>query len=246
MLTLMSDRFAPITSMIGFLRCPFDEAVDGLRAWRQHLHRRVSVSSLLDGLPTLLRALEPLTGRVRPRELLVATAGDWVAYFDCGVRGADPVSAIGYLSRALGCQGLAVTSVPHTAGTGLEVPGRYGAVQFELFGPLATDFLNYVRTVSVAYDGSGWRFDAAGTVQDFEQVDRYAARRVRDRFTSQMLAEYCAALGVRALEENFYNHRGALVESAVSISSDAKVLSLEEAQKWLGIVPGAAEKVSDG
>jgi hypothetical protein len=34
MITLMSERFAPITSHIGFLRLPFDAAVESLRAWR--------------------------------------------------------------------------------------------------------------------------------------------------------------------------------------------------------------------
>src|SRR5215471_1575801 len=29
-------------------------------------------------------------------------------------------------------------------------------VQFEMFGPLRTEFLNYVRTVSSTFDGSRW------------------------------------------------------------------------------------------
>ena len=90
---------------------------------------------------------------------------------------------MGYLSRTLQCQGVVVVSVPHTVGTSLETPGRLGGVQFELHGPLQTDFLNYVRTISVTHDGSKWRFDANGTVQAYEQTERYTARKVRDGFT---------------------------------------------------------------
>jgi hypothetical protein len=41
-------------------------------------------------LPALLRRLEPLVTGTRPRELLVDTDSDWMAYFDCGYRGGDP------------------------------------------------------------------------------------------------------------------------------------------------------------
>jgi hypothetical protein len=34
MLTLLSERFAPVTSAIGFIQVPLDEASDALKAWR--------------------------------------------------------------------------------------------------------------------------------------------------------------------------------------------------------------------
>jgi len=37
-LTLLSDQFAPITSAIGFLEFPLEEAGKGLLAWREQLH----------------------------------------------------------------------------------------------------------------------------------------------------------------------------------------------------------------
>jgi hypothetical protein len=241
---LLSDRYAPITSSIGFLQLPLKETAKGLARWReQHLHAAVKVTEVRGALPELFRSLEPLTGGVRPRELLVATAGDWTAYFACGVQGGDPVSTVSHLAATVQCHGLAVTCVPHTLGTSLERHGRYGAVQFEMYGPLPTDFLNYVRTVSATHDGSRWRFDANGTVQPFEQTNAYTARRVRDRFTSAMLADYCAALGVRPFDESFYLERGLLVQSPVSVPPGGKVLTLAETQEWLGIVPGVADQV---
>jgi hypothetical protein len=73
------------------------------------------------------------------------SAGSWTAYFDNSLRGTDAVSAVGYLSRKLQCQGLAIRVKPHTIGVPGVRRGRAGAVQFELFGPLQTTFLNYVR-----------------------------------------------------------------------------------------------------
>jgi hypothetical protein len=243
MVTLMSDQFAPITSAIGFLRLPLARAADALEAWRRDLHGSVEARNVTGSLGELLSELEPLTSGVRPRNLLLATASqEWTAYFDCGLRGGDPVSTIGHLTYALQCHGIAIRAVPHTIGTQLERPGRYGSVQFELFGPLMTDFINYVRTISVAHDGTRWRFDAAGTVQDFERPEAYRARTVRDRFTSEMLAEYCLALGVRPFDVDFYGD-GILIESAVEIPPEGEALSLEQAQQAQGIRPGSAERL---
>jgi hypothetical protein len=202
MLTLLGERFAPITSSFGFLRLPLGEAAAGLARWRRRLHGNVDVTPLHGRLSELLPALEPLTGGVRPRELLVATAGEWTALFDCGVQGGDPVSSVGFLCQDLACQGMSVATVPHTLGTGLEPLGRYGGVQWQLYGPLR-NFLNYVRGVSVANDDGRWRFDAIGTVQPYERVEVYQARKVRDRFTTELMAAYCEELGVRLFDEYF-------------------------------------------
>lgn len=118
-----------------------------------------------------------------------------------------------------------------------------GAVQFELFGPLDTEFLNYVRTVSVVFDGSRWQFAATGTEQAFEEVEAYRARRVRDRFTSAMLERYCRALGLEVFDPGFYGLEAVFVESAVPMAPDGLVLTLQQAQDWLEIVPGMADSL---
>ena len=147
MRTLLSDRFAPITSAIGFLEIGLDQASDALLTWRCRLHGGAKATELREPLAEALGSLEPLTLGVRPRELLVATTSPWTAYFDCGANGGDPVSTIGYLCRVIGCRGVVAVSIPDTAGTKHERPGRYGAVQFELYGADMTEFLNYIRTV---------------------------------------------------------------------------------------------------
>jgi hypothetical protein len=244
LITLLSDRLAPVTSAIGFLQLPMSDAAKALAEWRRELHGSVRTEEVTGPLPALVSRLEPLTLAVRPRELVVATErDDWTAYFDNGLHGGDPVSVVGHLTRTVRVAGVVVRSVPHTVGTKYETPGRYGAVQFELFGPLPTDFLNYVRTVSVSHDGSRWRFDANGTVQDFEDAERYAARKIRDRFTSEQLAAYSAAMGLRPFDEDFYRPAGVLVESPVAVPPGAAVLPLAEVQRRLGIRPGVAADI---
>lgn len=244
MLTLLSERFAPITSSIGFLRLGLDEAVDALAGWRRSVvPGKVSAEEIEAGFPDCLCSLEPLTGGARPRELLVEASDGWTAYFDCLLQGTDAVSTIGYLAWTTGCQGVAIDVVPHTTGEAGVRPGRYGAVQFEMFGPLQTEFLNHVRTVSAAHDGSRWVFDATGTEQWFEETEAYRARRVRDRFNSEMLVRYCKALDLDVFIPAAYGPRAVLVRSNVKVPPDGMVLSLTEVQRWLGIVPGMADSL---
>lgn len=244
MRTLLNERFAPITSSIGYLRLGLDEAVGALAAWRRSLCDEVAVEEVTDGFPQALRSLEPLIGGVRPRELLVEASDGWTAYFDCSIRGTDAVSTVGYLAQEVGCQGLAIRTVPHTVGLPGVKNGRFGSVQFEMFGPLQTEFLNYVRSIEATFDGSRWVFGATGTEQWFEEADAYRARRIRDRFTSAMLERYCKALDLDVFDATAYGPRAVLIRSHVEIPPNALVMSLDQAQQWLEIMPGMADQLS--
>lgn len=232
---VLDDEFAPVTSSIGFLRAPIRDAAEALRRWRSDIHGAASVAWVDGGLEGNLHRLEPLTGGVRPRELLVATGNpEWSALFDCGVQGGDQTTTVGYLSRTMLTQGVVVVSIPDVpAGTGSTE--RFGARQFEMFGPLATDFLNYVRTLSLVRDGARWRFDANGTVQDFEDVEAYKRRRMTERLTPPMLSQYASALGLAPFDAGFYTGPSALVTNSASPPAGALVLGISEARRRLGI-----------
>lgn len=240
MRTLLSERFAPITSSIGFLELPLEEVAAGLEQWTRSLDKTVRVQRPSEGFPEVLHRLEPLTGGAVPRELLV-DAGRWTAYFDNSLRGTDASPVVGHLAEQLGCPGVVIDDQPHTVGLPGIRDGRYGSVQFELFGPLQTDWLNQVRAVAAAYDGDRWRFNAVGTVQPFEEVEAYGARRVRDRFTSEMLERYCKALGIEVFDPNFYGPEAVFFEVDVTVPKEGLVLSLADAQAWLEIIPGMAD-----
>ncbi len=244
MRTLLGEQYAPITSSPGFLQLGLEDAARALAIWRQSLTPGgVRTEEVSGGFPACLHRLEPLTGGARPRELLVETSGGWTAYFDCSLQGTDAVSAIGHLSQAAGCQGLAIRVHPHTAGLPGLRHGGYGSMQFALFGPLRTDFLNYVRTVNADFDGSRWVFGAHGTPQWFEETGTYQAPRVRDRFTSAMLERYCQALGLDVFNSHDYGPRAILVRSHAAVPPNGMVLSLADVQRWLEIIPGIADEL---
>lgn len=189
---------------------------------------------LQGGLRENIAVLEPLTSAVRPRELVVATKNpEWTAIFDCGLTGGDPVSSVGFLSRSLQLQGVVVVSIPDSSDDHHR-DRRPAARQFEMFAPIRTGFLNYVRTVSVVQDGAKWRFDANGTIQDFEDVEAYARRKVADRFTPSMLVDYADALGLRPFDDDFFPGPSALVTNPSTLPSGARALSLREARHWHG------------
>jgi len=236
--SLLGDAFAPVTSAMGFLRAPLEDVASTLAAWRRDIHGFAKSRSLAEGFRANVSALEPLTGGVRPRELVVATSNpEWTAVFDCGVQGGDPSTTVGFLARTMRIQGVVVVSIPDVP-AGPEQPERYGARQFEMFGPVATDCLNYVRTISVVRDGCRWRFDANGTIQDFEQVEAYKRRRVVERFTSSMLVEYAAALGLEPFNEAFFPGPCVLVTNPAVPPPGAVVLNIQQAQRWSGIASG--------
>ena len=215
---LLGGRFEPATSSIGFVHESLSFVSDRLVDWRRSQYGpAVSATPYRERLDQLLPRLAPLTGGVRPRELLVACGGEWTAYFDCSVQGTDAVSTVGHLTRTALVEGVAVRA-------------SSTAVQFELFGPLRTEFLNYVRTVSVTKDGSRWRFDATGTVQWFEETAVYESRRVADRFMAAMLERYCRALGFEVFDDAAYGPDALLIESPLAPPSGGLVLSFDEAQ----------------
>lgn len=234
---LAHEAYAPITSRIGFLEAGLDQVAKELVNWQGELSPDLPpVATRLERpFPAVLVALEPLTSHVRSREMVIATHSSWTAYFDNGVRGPDPVPVMGYLARHMKTRGLAVTAIPHTAGSpGIE-GGRYGAVSFEMVGPERTHFLNYIRSIAVVFNGRKWEFALGGEAQPFEDVDAYRARKATERFTFEMLDRYCRSLGVRPFDDHFYRSQAVLIERKLSVPVDALSLTLAEAQRWLEI-----------
>ena len=230
---ILDNRFVPLTFSIGFLKTPLGVAADAYLQWTRRNYRSVDALPIEGGLIDTLKELEPLTTLPR-RKLLMFTDSQWTAYFDNGARGPDPRTPVSYLSEQLHCQGLVATCVPHTLNTETgDSRGTYGAVQFELFAPTKREFLNYERSISVAYEAGKWRFDVSGDIQPFEDASRYSAEKIRDRFTPGMLREYCAALGVRLFDDQFYRGPGLLVLIHDPLPAGAKEFSLTQAQEEL-------------
>jgi hypothetical protein len=116
-------------------------------------------------------------------------------------------------------------------------PG-HEANRFELYADHPTSFLNIERTIQVGRnDDGGWQFDASGHVQSFEDVAAYRSRRLVDRLTPAMIADYAQALGVQPFDVDFYRDAGWLVTTR-DPRPDVRA-TVAELQARYGYTPGA-------
>jgi hypothetical protein len=202
--TLLNNRFAPITFEFGFIEAPVAVVADFIVQWTEGLSRPVVARQLSCALPDALQQIEPLT-MPPTRQLLAETRSPWTAYFDNSVIGTDAGPVVTYVSSQLKCRGLRLLCSPNTMTKHTERGhGNYGALSFELISPESQESLSYERVVYLMNDGGRWEFRAQGTVQSFEQTERYDAKKLVDRFTSEMLADYCRAIGIHLFDESFY------------------------------------------
>lgn len=235
---LFNNKLAPITSTIGFLEVPPTVAVEAFVEWQKSIYEPQGTSvnrrQVQGGLHEVLLELLPLTSVLPLRHLFVPTASGWCAYFDNGHRGTDAASAMSYLARRIQCRGLRVTAVPDTIeGEFNSARGQYGAVVLEIYGPHQTDFLNYVRSISVVNDGGRWVFDQSGAPFAFEDTEQYTLRKVKDRFTFNLLERYLHELGLAPFDEAFYlpdrdTAAATLVEKKGEVPASLKEYGLAE------------------
>jgi hypothetical protein len=239
MKALLDNRLAPLTHSWGFLEVPFQRAVDKAAQWTKSTFSQVEVVNFELSLVDALCSLAPLITPPR-KKLLLSTKSNWVAYFDNGVNGGDPSSFVGYLSEHLECRGLAVTCIPHSVST-QDDKGSYGAVIFELYAPEKREWLNVERSITLMNDKGEWTFETNGSVQPFEKTERYNAGNVQDRFTPELLEEYCSALGIRLFDEDFYGPSGVLLKVLDPLPPDFVPVSLAEAREKIGLSKSGEE-----
>jgi hypothetical protein len=225
-MTLLGGQYAPLTESIGFLESPFETVVAADRKWRL-AHGGYNGRAVAGPLCVQLESLLPLTGPML-RRLWVQTTGRWTAYFDNGINGSDPQGPLFYIAQQLGCRGAAVCVRPATNKRGQ-------AVIMTLYGPQPTEWLNVVRSISAVQDSGRWEWKESGSVQPFEEIECYQQRRVRDRFTPQMLEQYAAALEIRPFDDTFYSTKGQLIQSP-DVHGQARALTLAQAREWHGLV----------
>lgn len=267
---LLDDRLWPITSEIGFLEYDPERLVDEYLAWHEWIEQNefdpmsmagegvtvevdegpevgpawerlppgepvFDVKVVEGGLEDALRSLLPLTMADHPRVLFVPTEGSWTAYFDNGWQGTDAFPPMAYLAKRLSTRGLRVVAVP-------PADGRYPTSIFELYGPEDREWLNFERAISAMKDGERWRFDTSGDPLPFEDLERYSARRIRDRFPHELLDRYVQELGIRAFEERFYmpDGRAFLLQSRRPHVAGLETMTLEQARNEQAVPPPTA------
>lgn len=164
-------------------------------------------------------------GNGRAGDLLLETDSPWTAYFQNRMEDVEP-GDVSQICERLRCRALTVSCIPHTLTVkGTETRGNYGNVRFDLFSAEPTGYVDQLlRALQVTMDDHDkWVFYAVGPIQPFEQPERYKARRVRDRFTAELLGEYAAAIGVRCFDDRFYGAQGCLIYERHDESDEAGV-----------------------
>lgn len=194
---LPSSMCGPTTETVGFFACD----VGTLAAWLTEALGSGwnSRSSSFESLQDLCESLRP-GGDLR-RHALIRLEGGWTAVLTDGPTGTDVGMLPSLAARELGVVALRATS------TGPSTHGFHGTI-LEVFDPEAEDQLRCRRSIAAADDGGRWIFEQFGSPFEFERVSAYSLRRVRDRFTAEMLSDYLSALGVPAISQRW---PGALV-----------------------------------
>jgi hypothetical protein len=233
---LLEDRWAPVTSTMGFLELGAEQAAQAFATWQSGLMTprgiTVEVLPVAGPLEQVLSSLLPLTDGETQRHLFIPTRSAWTAYVENGWTGTDAASPMRVMVRRLSIRCLRVVAVPHTLRR--HGGGRYGAVMLDVYGPKQPGTLhNYVRALGASNDGGRWVFSNVGEPFPFEQVERYQARRVRDRFSFEMLKDYLRHLGLSPFEEDFYMPPGSrawLVQKTGPFTTAGREYTLEEAR----------------
>ncbi|KFE68728.1 hypothetical protein [Hyalangium minutum] len=232
---LLEDRWAPVTSTMGFLELGAEQAAQAFATWEREVMTprgiTVEVLPVSGTLEQVLSSLLPLNGGETQRHLFIPTRSAWTAYVSSQWTGTDAASPMRSMARRLSIRCLRVVAVPHTLRGD---QGRYGAVMLDVFGPEQPGKIhNYVRALSASNDGGRWVFDQEGEPFPFEQVEKYQERRVRDRFTFEMLKDYLRHLGLAPFEEDFYMPQGScawLIQKTGPFGTMMQEYTLEEAR----------------
>lgn len=236
MKSLLDNTLAPLTFNWGFLEAPVDAVRDAYVRWQRRILHSVKVRGIDLPLVHALGALQPLD-MGSERVLFLTTKGQWTACFDNGAMGGNPSTFVGELAQRLKCRGIACGCIPNAPPRPGGEGGTWGAVKFTLFAPERRALLNIERSISAINDVGGWQFNSIGTVQSFEDVERYSARRIAHRFTPEMLEAYCRALGVDPFDEAFYGGPGFVTHSAPWFLPRLRTVTLIEARKRFGLGP---------
>jgi hypothetical protein len=214
---LLGGSASPIGWWVGFVEAPADRVLQELVTWRTSLGQELEVSEPR-GFPDCLESLVPLEAPWT-RELVFA-CGSWTAYLNNFRLGGDPSGGAAVLSGRLACRGVAASHTPRHG------PGHAGT-QLWVY-----ESGTYVRTIdAVAADGR-WSWYESGTVQDFEEPERYRARRKRDRLDRELLVTYLQRLGIPVDEEASYGPGTTVVRQ---VTWKRVQQTLEEARRELGI-----------
>ncbi|QHC56600.1 hypothetical protein [Rathayibacter tanaceti] len=226
---------------MGFLRAPAAAVARTYYEWDHDEDSGDTLIEITGGLSEAAPSLEPLEFGSPHKFLVIGTANpDWSAFVENGAQGTDPVGPTKVLGQRLNTESLYISCIPpRSAGN---QRARLGARQFVVHRPnpdTSAGLAETVRVIELTQD-SRWTFHTYGEPLPFEDISAYTNRRVADRFTPEMLADYCAAYGLRPFDDDFFPGPSYIVEREQTDSIFTRVSPSEtfaQAQARLGIMP---------
>jgi hypothetical protein len=104
----------------------------------------------------------------------------------------------------------------------------------EVYGPDG----NFIRTIYSSNDGGKWVFGEMGDPFEFEDLAVYKARKIRDRFTPEILEKYLKELGLDAFNEDFYlpvtSNRSIMLAKKGALPASYREYTLPEVRELMG------------
>ena len=219
--SLLGGDASPIGWSVQYLEAPFDIVLAEIVKARAEWGHAIEVGQRRP-FPEVLNSLVPFEAPWT-REVVVS-CGEWTAYMNNGINGGDPTAIGGALMHRLGVRLVVADNSPKYG------PGHQ-ATQLWVLGPDGEPPLMYRRTIAAYATDGRWAWDQWGTPFEFEDLDRYNARRIRDRLDRALLINYLNHFGIRADDDGFYGG-GILIQQRVSYAT--RTQSLEEAKAAIG------------
>lgn len=238
-LTLYGNRFYPVTSGMSFVAGKAEDVVSAFDLWKLDSNKIESRFGRCDGtFESALCALEPLDGT---KMLLVQTSNPaWTAVLSNHWQGGQQFHQASIISERLRVDRVDIgVSFPSTnEETGR---GRKPSCHFAYSIPVLKT-LGDAAHVQVSDQGNHtpkWQYDHSPNYMPFEDVDAYQRRRITDRFTPEMLVDYCRDVGLEIFNEEFYDGPIFMVEQRQRNGSPSGIpgapRSYHEVQSWFGL-----------
>jgi hypothetical protein len=215
MVEVLGGDSSPIGWSVHYLDAGFDAVLDAI--WDVRAGAKIEMRAA-EPYPAVLQTLVPFEAPWT-REL-VMPCGAWTAYLNNGINGGDSTAIGQAVARQLSVRHV---MAEHTLPYG---PGHQ-ATQLWISGPLGKPPLMVERVISATATNGRWEWHTSGEPLPFEDVDRYSARNIRDRFDRRMLLGYLNALGISADDDTAYGD-GVLVQQIVDWPR--RTVSLEDAR----------------
>lgn len=195
--SLFGEALSPLGHTVAFIEAPHALVLQHLFATRQREGDQTDVLTDLPMFPGCLTTLLP-PHSPRTAELLVLHGITWTAYLSNDPDDQSVWSTCQRLATDLGVAGVTASHVPGgqdgTELTSLQITHWQDE---RSSGPTQ-------RTISTHCHRGRWSWDSSGEPLPFEDPEAYRTRKVRDRFTRELLLQYLAAVHIFVDDPSFY------------------------------------------